>query len=134
MVSITNVIIKFLGSAYLLLGFLLFLIKSISGKKLIAAIIAFNIFGFVNLYLLLLFNELIHLPTIYFTFQALLQICLIIALIEKTNFDIPYVKMKQFNKAHYSLYLGVFSDLGYVIDRQTNQDNTLSTYQHINII
>ena len=83
--SITNVIIKFLGSAYLLLGFLLFLIKSISGKKLIAAIIAFNIFGFVNLYLLLLFNELIHLSTIYFTFQALLQICLIIALIEKTK-------------------------------------------------
>ncbi len=34
--------------------------------------------------------------------------------------------MKQFNKAHYSLYLGVFSDLGYVIDRQTNQDNNLS--------
>jgi hypothetical protein len=48
------------------------------------------------------------------------------ALIEKTNFDIPYVKMKQFKKAHYSLYLGIFSDVGYVIDRQTNRDNTLS--------
>ena len=48
------------------------------------------------------------------------------ALIEKTNFDIPYVKMKQFNKSHYSLYLGLFSDIGYVIDGQTNQDNTLS--------
>ena len=31
------------------------------------------------------------------------------ALIEKTTFDIPYVKMKQFNKSHYSIYLGLFS-------------------------
>jgi len=48
------------------------------------------------------------------------------ALIEKTNFDIPYVKMKQFNKSHYSLYLGLFSDIGWVIDEQTDEDNTLS--------
>ena len=48
------------------------------------------------------------------------------SLIQKTNFDIPYVKMKQFNKAHYSLYLGLFSDMGYVIDKQTNQENSLS--------
>mgnify|MGYP001311801315 CR=1 FL=1 len=40
------------------------------------------------------------------------------ALIEKTTFDIPYVKMKQFNKSHYSIYLGIFSDLGYVINNQ----------------
>ena len=48
------------------------------------------------------------------------------ALIEKTNFDIPYVKMKQFNKAHYSLYLGLFSDIGYVIDKQNKAINSLS--------
>ena len=48
------------------------------------------------------------------------------SLIEKTNFDIPYVKMKQFNKSHYSLYLGVFSDIGYVNDDQTYQENNLS--------
>jgi len=46
------------------------------------------------------------------------------ALIEKTNFDIPYVKMKQFNKSHYSLYLGVFSDLGYVRDSQNQEENS----------
>jgi hypothetical protein len=34
--------------------------------------------------------------------------------------------MKQFNKSHYSLYLGLFSDMGYVIDEQTNEHNTLS--------
>ena len=48
------------------------------------------------------------------------------ALIQKTKFDIPYLKMKQFSRAHYSLYLGIFSDMGYVIDNQTNQENTLS--------
>ena len=48
------------------------------------------------------------------------------AIIKKTNFDIPYVKMKQFNKSHYSLYLGLFSDLGYVKDQQTNESNNLA--------
>ena len=48
------------------------------------------------------------------------------ALIEKTTFDIPYVKMKQFNKSHYSLYLGVFSDLGYVINSQNKGGNSLN--------
>tara|TARA_B100000780_G_scaffold66343_1_gene43657 strand:+ start:806 stop:2179 length:1374 start_codon:yes stop_codon:yes gene_type:complete len=47
-------------------------------------------------------------------------------LIEKTTFDIPYMKMKQFKKAHYSIYVGVFSDLGYVIDNQNKEQNTLS--------
>ena len=46
------------------------------------------------------------------------------ALIEKTDFEIPYVKMKQFKKSHYSLYLGVFSDLGYVLKEQP--ENTLN--------
>jgi hypothetical protein len=47
-------------------------------------------------------------------------------LIGKTNFDIPYLKMSQFKKAHYSLYLSVFSDLGYVIDKQNNENNDLT--------
>ena len=46
------------------------------------------------------------------------------ALIEKTYFEIPYVKMKQFKKSHYALYLGVFSDLGYVLNEQPK--NTLN--------
>ena len=49
-----------------------------------------------------------------------------LAIIEKTTFNIPYLKMNQFNKSHYSLYLGIFSDLGYVIDKQNNQENNLS--------
>ena len=34
--------------------------------------------------------------------------------------------MDQFNKSHYSLFLGFFSDLGYVIDKQTNLQNPLA--------
>jgi len=48
------------------------------------------------------------------------------ALIEKTTFDIPFVKMKQFNKSHYSLYLGIFSDLGYVRDNQNQEQNSIN--------
>jgi len=48
------------------------------------------------------------------------------ALIEKTSFDIPYMKMKQFNKSHYSLYLGIFSDIGYVIDNQNQEQNFIN--------
>ena len=48
------------------------------------------------------------------------------ALIEKTTFDIPYVKMKQFNKSHYSLYLGLFSDLGYVRNTRNKVPNALN--------
>ena len=48
------------------------------------------------------------------------------AVINKTKFDIPYLKSKQFNKSHYSIYLGLFSDLGYVVDKQTANSNHLS--------
>jgi len=48
------------------------------------------------------------------------------ALIKKTTFDIPYVKMKQFNKSHYSLYMGIFSDLGYVVNNQNQEHNSIN--------
>ena len=48
------------------------------------------------------------------------------ALIEKTNFDIPYIKMKQFKKSHFSIYLSIFSDMAYIIDNQNNKNNSLS--------
>ena len=48
------------------------------------------------------------------------------ALFEKTNFELPYVKMSQFKKSHFSLYVSVFSDMGYVIDTQNNMENSLA--------
>ena len=45
------------------------------------------------------------------------------AIINKTNFDIPYIQIDQFKKSHYSLYLGIFTDMGYVMNQQKYIEN-----------
>ncbi len=47
-------------------------------------------------------------------------------LIGKRKFDLPYIKMPQFKKSHFSLYVSVFADIGYVIDKQNNTENLLA--------
>ena len=81
--KITSVIQQFLGSAFILVGLLTFLIKKLEGKLLYYTILAFNIFGFINLYLLVLFNKVIQLPYIYFSFQVLMQVALLFAFIDQ---------------------------------------------------
>ena len=49
------------------------------------------------------------------------------AIVEKTEFEISYVKMKQFNKSHYSIYLGIFSDMGYISDNQNKASNPMQS-------
>lgn len=49
------------------------------------------------------------------------------AIVEKTNFNIPYVKMQQFKKSHYSVYLGFFSDMGYIQDTQNEYSNPMQS-------
>ena len=83
--EVANVIVKFLGSAYVLIAFMMYLIKNFRGKKLIYAIISFNLVGFINLHLLYMCSELIHLSNIYFTFQAIVQICLIFCVFDAIN-------------------------------------------------
>jgi uncharacterized membrane protein len=80
---ITSVIQQFLGSAFILVGLLTFLIKKIEGKLLYYSILAFNIFGFINLYLLFSFSQIIQLPYVYFSFQVLMQVALFFAFIEQ---------------------------------------------------
>ena len=80
---ITSVIQQFLGSAFVLVGLLTFLLKKLEGKLLYYSILAFNIFGFINLYLLFSFSQIIQLPYVYFTFQAVMQIALLLAFIEQ---------------------------------------------------
>ena len=80
---ITSVIMQFLGSAFILLGLLIFLIKKLKGKLLYYTILAFNIFGFINLYLLFSFSQIIQLPYVYFSFQAVMQVALLLAYIEQ---------------------------------------------------
>ena len=80
---ITSVIQQFLGSAFVLVGLLTFLLKKLEGKLLYYSILAFNIFGFINLYLLFSFNQVIQLPYVYFSFQVLMQVALLFAFIEQ---------------------------------------------------
>ena len=48
-------------------------------------------------------------------------------IIDKKTFEIPYIKLNQFRKAHIAVFISLFSDLGYIIDRQKNQEkNPLS--------
>ena len=80
---ITSVIQQFLGSALLLVGLLTYLLKKLEGKLLYYSILAFNIFGFINLYLLFSFSQIIQLPYVYFSFQVLMQVSLLFAFIEQ---------------------------------------------------
>ena len=82
---ITSVIQQFLGSAFVLVGLLTFLIKKLEGKLLYYSILAFNIFGFINLYLLFSFSQIIQLPYVYFSVQVLMQVTLLFAFIEQMN-------------------------------------------------
>ncbi len=41
-------------------------------------------------------------------------------------FNIPYLKLDQFKKSHFSIYFTLFSDLGYVYDSQNLNKNSLS--------
>ena len=47
------------------------------------------------------------------------------ALIEKNTFLIPKIKMTQFKKTHYSIFLTLFSDMGYVVNNQNINTNLL---------
>ena len=53
--EVANIIIKFLGSAYLLISILLFTIKDAKESMLSLIIFGLIIFGFINIYLLKIF-------------------------------------------------------------------------------
>tara|TARA_X000000368_G_C23003012_1_gene699827 strand:+ start:760 stop:1158 length:399 start_codon:yes stop_codon:yes gene_type:complete len=82
---ISIVIQQFLGNAYILLGSLLYLLKDSKGKTLYITLTSLFIMGFINLYLIFQFNDLIFLPAIYFVFQSLLQLLIFFALIDETS-------------------------------------------------
>jgi hypothetical protein len=46
-------------------------------------------------------------------------------LIRPTTKNIPYLKMEQFNKVHYAVYLNVFGDVGYVNNEFPDPTNTM---------
>ena len=80
---LTIVLQQFLGNAYLLLGAILYLVKNIKGRSLYITLTSLFIMGFINLYLIFQFNDLIFLPAIYFVFQSLLLLLILFALIDE---------------------------------------------------
>tara|TARA_Y100000739_G_C20520283_1_gene423790 strand:- start:441 stop:821 length:381 start_codon:yes stop_codon:yes gene_type:complete len=83
--EIAAILQKFLGGAYLLIALLLFLLRKAKGSSLYITIGGVNIIGFIHLYLLFLFNNIIPLSLIYFIFIALVQICLFFSIFEQVN-------------------------------------------------
>ena len=62
-----------------------YLVKNIKGRSLHFTLTSLFIMGFINLYLIFQFNDLIILPAIYFVFQSLLQLLLLVALIDEAR-------------------------------------------------
>ena len=58
----------------------------------------------------------------YYLSKTAIKYCII----REKNIDIPYIKKKQFNKAHFSIYTSVFSDIGYANNQTNFTDNSLT--------
>ena len=53
-----------------------------------------------------------------------------IQVIKPNSYTIPFIKMEQFNKIHYALYVNLFADFGYVNNDFPNPTNTMvNTWQ-----
>tara|TARA_B100001287_G_scaffold270920_1_gene270382 strand:+ start:1390 stop:1770 length:381 start_codon:yes stop_codon:yes gene_type:complete len=78
--EVANIIIKFLGSAYLLISILLFTIKDAKESMLSLIIFGLIFFSFINIYLLKIFSNVIVMSNLFFIFQILILICLIYSL------------------------------------------------------
>ena len=48
------------------------------------------------------------------------------AIIKNKKYDLPYLKMKQFKKSHFSLYATLFSDIGYAKNNTDYINNSLA--------
>lgn len=79
--DVTQFVQQFLGSAYILIGSMFYALRDSNGKSLFVTLTALNVVGFIHLYLLFNFHVLIILPTIYFSFQILMQLISIFLLI-----------------------------------------------------
>ena len=58
----------------------------------------------------------------YYLSKTAIKYCII----RKKNLDIPYIKKKQFNKAHFTVYTSVFSDIGYANNQTNFTENSLT--------
>lgn len=83
--EVTKITQQFLGSAYILIGGLMYSIRNLKDKPMLITIIFLNIMGCINLFLLFKFHNLIILPIIYFSLQIIMQAIAFLALIEQVR-------------------------------------------------
>ena len=58
----------------------------------------------------------------YYLSKTAIKYCLV----RKKDLNFPYIKTKQFNKAHFSIYTSVFSDFGYANNQSNFSENSLA--------
>ena len=83
--EISLITLQFLGTAYFLIGCLLYIFKNLQGKQLQNVLISINLMGFLHLFLIFKSNNFIALPYIYFIFQILIQLILIYCLLDRNR-------------------------------------------------
>ena len=84
-VKTTIVVEQFLGSFMLLLSFFIFSVRKFEGQVILNFVIAFILFGFINLYLLFSLSDNIILPSIYFILQIIVQLSFFVVLLEQVK-------------------------------------------------
>lgn len=82
---ISKVIVKFLGSSYVLSGLLSFLVYKARFKIRILVLTIYHFVGFVNLYLLFDMSGLIYIGNEYYYYQLGLLILLFISLLDELS-------------------------------------------------
>lgn len=80
--AISLINLQFLGSAYFLLGCLLYIVRGLKGRDLQYVLISLNLIGFLHLFLIFKSNNLISLPYVYFIAQILVQLVLVYCLLD----------------------------------------------------
>ena len=83
--EISLITVQFQGTAYFLIGSLLYIFKNLKGKQLQNVLISLNIMAFLHLFLIFKKNNFIALPYIYFVFQILIQLILIYCLLDRNR-------------------------------------------------
>ena len=79
----TIVVEQFFGSFLILLSSFVYSIRKLKGQVILNFIIAFILFGFINLYLLFSLSENIILPSMYFILQIIGQLSFFVVLLEQ---------------------------------------------------
>jgi len=81
----TIVVEQFLGSLMLFLSFFVLSARKTEGQVILNFIMAFILFGFINLYLLFSLSDNIILPSIYFILQIIVQLSFFVVLLEQVK-------------------------------------------------